>query len=152
MCLHCWALDGLIVVLVGFPRVIHGITRLFDPVHIDDQVLVPKYSPNGRLVACWFDDDSQIYSFNFGLRIWDVADLTTKYQIHWIYVARHDDEPLFQVPVKNKKCLYASPFKVVIEGSVVERTREKGEVGRKSVGVRNQGTSCPELKCFKVFK
>ena len=28
MCLHCWALDGLTVVLVGFLRVIHGFTRL----------------------------------------------------------------------------------------------------------------------------
>jgi len=86
-------------------------TVQFDPVHIDDQVLVPKYSPDGKLLACWFDDDSQIHSFNFGLRIWDAADLTAKYQKHWIYTyaARHegwtgkDDELLFQVPVKNKK-------------------------------------------------
>jgi len=30
-----------------------------------------------------------------------------------------DDEPLFRVPVKNKKHLHAPPFKVVIEGSQI---------------------------------
>ena len=60
--------------------------------YFDDQVLVPKYSPDSKLLACWFDDDSQIHSFNFGLRIWDAADLTAKYQKHWIYTyaARHE--------------------------------------------------------------
>jgi len=33
------------------------------------------------------------------------------------WVTSEDNEPLFQVPVKNKKHLYAPPFKVVIEGS-----------------------------------
>ena len=32
-------------------------TVQFDPVH---QVLVPKYSPDGKLLVCWFDDDPQI--------------------------------------------------------------------------------------------
>jgi len=53
------------------------------------------------------------------------------------WVTSEDDEPLFRVSVKNKKHLYAPPFKVVIEGSIVETTREKGERGRKSVGIRN---------------
>jgi len=53
------------------------------------------------------------------------------------WVTSEDDEPLFRVSVKNKKYLYAPPFKVVIEGSIVETTREKGERGRKSVGIRN---------------
>ena len=35
---------------------------------------------------------------------------------------------------------------------MVESTREKGEGGRKSVGVRNQGASCPQTKCFIVFR
>jgi len=35
-------------------------TVQFDPVRIDDQVLVPKYSPDGKLLVCWFDDDPQI--------------------------------------------------------------------------------------------
>jgi len=63
------------------------------------------------------------------------------YQIHWIYTyaARHegwmvtseDDEPLFRVSVKNKKYLYAPPFKVVIEGSIVRQLEKK----EKEVGI-----------------
>ena len=84
MCLNCWALDDL-TVLVGFNPTCYSWnheTVQFDPVHIDDQVLIPKLSPDGKLLACWFDDDSQIHSFNFGLRIWDVADVPNTLDIH----------------------------------------------------------------------
>jgi len=85
MCLHCWAPDGFTIVLNLTCYSSNHETVQFDPV---DQVLVPKYSPNGKLLVCSFDDDSQIHSFNFGLRIWDVADLMAKYQIH--IAARHE--------------------------------------------------------------
>ena len=81
MRLHCWAPGGFTIVLNLTCYSWNHETVQFDPV---DQVLVPKYSPNGKLLVCSFDDDSQIHSFN-GLRIWDVADLMAKYQIHWIY-------------------------------------------------------------------
>ena len=44
-------------------------TAHFDPVHFDDQVHIPwdsypAYSPDGKLFACWSDEDSHV-------RVWD---------------------------------------------------------------------------------
>ena len=71
------------------------------------------------------------YEYTFGLRIWDIADLTAKHQqsTHRYelmfqgmtdgWVMGQDNEPLFWVPVERRKHLYVPPFKVVIEGSEI---------------------------------
>jgi len=62
--------DGLTVVIVPFsssPTCYswNHATAQFDPVHFDDQVHIPwdsypAYSPNGKLFACWSDEDSHV--------------------------------------------------------------------------------------------
>ena len=69
------------------------------------------------------------YSSDFGLRIWDIKDLTME---HWRstrgyelisqdmmdgWVMGQDNELLFWVPVEHRRHLCAPPFRVVIEGS-----------------------------------
>jgi len=69
------------------------------------------------------------YSPYFGLRIWDIADLSAE---HWHsthgyelmpqamvdgWVMGQDDKPLFWVPVEHRERLHMPPFKMVIEGS-----------------------------------
>ena len=59
--------DGLTVVMFLAPPVSwNHDTAQFDPAHFDDQVYIhwPKYSPDGRLFACWSPQDSHV-------RIWD---------------------------------------------------------------------------------
>jgi len=62
-------------------------TAQFDPVHFDDQVhipwsSVPAYSPDGKLFACWSDEDSHV-------RVWDTQtrQLVSKFptsEVYWI--------------------------------------------------------------------
>jgi len=71
------------------------------------------------------------YSFNFGLRIWDIAALTAEYRkstdgyTHMLqgtrdgWVITQDNKPLFWVPVEHRKHLYVPLFKVVVEGSQI---------------------------------
>jgi len=73
----------------------------------------------------------QYYFFNFGLRVWDVEDLTAEYQkstygyTHMLqgtrdgWVITQDNKPLFWVPVEHRKHLYVPLFKVVVEGSQI---------------------------------
>jgi len=44
-----------LTVLVGFNPTCYSWN--YETVHIDDQVLVLKYSPDGKLLAYWFDDE-----------------------------------------------------------------------------------------------
>jgi len=74
------------------------------------------------------------YSFNFGLRIWDV-ELSTGNPLMDIlicckawgggWVMSQDDEPLFRVPLERKH-LYVPPFKVVIEESQISTIEIQG--------------------------
>ena len=51
-------------------------TAQFDPVHFDDgaHITSPEYSPGGKLLACWSDNDSHV-------RVWDTRtrQLTSKF-------------------------------------------------------------------------
>jgi len=72
-----------------------------------------------------------LFSPDFGLRIWDIADLMDEHRhsAHGYelmmqgmtdgWVMDQDDEPLFWVPVEHRKYLYVPPFRVVIEGSQI---------------------------------
>ena len=60
-------------------------TAQFDPVHFDDQVHIPwdsypVYSPDGKLFACWSDEDSHI-------RVWDTRtrQLVSKFPTSEVY-------------------------------------------------------------------
>jgi len=60
-------------------------TAQFDPVHFDDQVhipwsSVPAYSPDGKLFACWSDEDSHV-------RVWDTRtrQLVSKFPTSEVY-------------------------------------------------------------------
>jgi len=60
-------------------------TAQFDPVHFDDQVHIPwdsypAYSPDGKLFACWSDEDSHI-------RVWDTRtrQLVSKFPMSEVY-------------------------------------------------------------------
>jgi len=78
---------------------------------------------DGTALAYYFPD--------FGLRIWDIADLMDEHQhsAHGYelmmkgvtngWVMGQDDEPLFWVPAEHREHLYVPPFKVVIEGSQI---------------------------------
>ena len=69
------------------------------------------------------------YDLDSGVIFWEIADLIAKHQhsTHGYelmmegmmdgWVMGQDDEPLFWVPVENRKHLYVPPFRVVIEGS-----------------------------------
>jgi len=62
-------------------------TAQFDPVHFDEQVHIPwdstpAYSPDGKLFACWSDEDSHV-------RVWDTQtrQLVSKFstsEVFWI--------------------------------------------------------------------
>jgi len=85
------------------------------------------------------------YSYDSGLRIWDMVDLTTE---HWHSTHRYelmsqamvdgwvmgqDNEPLFWVPVDHREHLYMPPFRVVIEGSQISTILDlsNSRLGRK---------------------
>ena len=89
--------------------------------HLCAQILGPAYHmafiQDTTKLACYFPD--------FGLRIWDIADLTDK---HWHsahgyelmlqgmtdgWVMGRDDEPLFWVPVEHRDNLWVPPPKAV---------------------------------------
>ena len=60
-------------------------TAQFDPVHFDDQVHIPwdsypAYSPDGKLFACWSDEDSHV-------RVWDTRtrQLVSKFSTSEVY-------------------------------------------------------------------
>jgi len=119
-----------------------------------------EHSPSDRLIALWFEDENTVhllnvytghlhakilgrgsanmvfiqdgtklaqYSSNFGLRIWDIADLTDE---HWNsahgyepmpcemtdgWVVGRDNERLFWVPVEHRKSLCVPSPEVVPE-------------------------------------
>jgi len=85
------------------------------------------------------------YSYDSGLRIWDMVDLTTE---HWHSTHRYelmsqamvdgwvmgqDNEPLFWVPVEHREHLCMPPFKMVIEGSEISTMLDlsNSRLGRK---------------------
>jgi len=133
----------------------------FPTSRVDEMSLSPtliEHSPSDRLIALWFEDENTIhllnvytghlyakilgprrgdmvfiqdgtklahYSSDFGLRIWDIADLADE---HWNsthgyelmtcdmtdgWVVGRDDEPLFWVPVEHRENLYMPPPRVV---------------------------------------
>jgi len=84
--------DGLTVVIVPFSSSSsttcyswnHAAAQ-FDPVHFDDQVHIPwdskpAYSPDGKLFACWSDEDSHV-------RVWDTQtrQLVSKFPTSEVY-------------------------------------------------------------------
>ena len=214
--------DGLTVVIVSVDYSTscyswNHDTAQFDPVNFDDQVHIrddpfPEYSPDGKLFACWSDEDSHVrvwdtrtgqlisrfptsrvekialspalvvrslgerlialklrhesvirlfdvytghlhaqiwgsaathmafirggtalayYSRNFGLRIWEITNPTVEHRNYTHgyelmlqgmmdgWMMGQDDEPLFWVPVENRKDLYVPSSRVVIEGSQI---------------------------------
>ena len=131
----------------------------FPTSQVDAMSLSPtlnEHSPSDRLIALCFEDENTIhllnvytghlyakilgrgsadmvfiqdgtklaqYSSDFGLRIWDIADLTDE---HWNsgyelmtcdmtdgWVVGLDNEPLFWVPVEHRESLCVPPPKVV---------------------------------------
>ena len=84
------ASDGLTVVIVDLSSSDtcfswNHDTAQFDPVHFDDQVHIPwdsgsAYSPNGKLFACWSDEDSHV-------RVWDTrtCQFVSKFSTSEVY-------------------------------------------------------------------
>jgi len=81
--------DGLTVVIVSPSSVTcyswNHDTAQFDPVHFDDQLHIcknasPEYSPDGKLFACWSDEDSHV-------RVWDTRtrQLVSKFPTSDVY-------------------------------------------------------------------
>jgi len=105
--------------------------RLFDHTgHLHAQIL-----GQAEVYMAFIRDGTALAYFSprFGLRIWDIADLTAD---HWHsthgyelmpqamvdgWVMGQDDEPLFWVPVERRRHLCMPPFKMVIEGSQISR-------------------------------
>jgi len=85
------------------------------------------------------------YSPEFGLRIWDIADLAAEHRhsTHGYelmpqamvdgWVMGQDDEPLFWVPVEHREHLRMPPFRVVVEGSQISTMPDfsRSRLGRK---------------------
>jgi len=83
--------DGLTVVIKHFSSSAtcyswNHDTAQFDPVHFDNQVhipwdSVPAYSPDGKLFACWSDEDSHV-------RVWDTQtrQLVSKFPTPEVYL------------------------------------------------------------------
>ena len=86
--------DGLTVVIVPYSSSSSATcyswnheTAQFDPIDFDDQLHIPwdshpAYSPDGKLFACWSDEDSHV-------RVWDTRtrQLVSKFptsEVHWI--------------------------------------------------------------------
>jgi len=135
---------------------------------VDAMALSPtliEHSPNDRLIALVFEDENTIhlfnvytvhlyakilsrgsadmvflrggtklahYSFDFGLRTWDIADLTDehwgsthgyKLMLHDGWVVGRDNERLFWVPVEHRKSLC-----VLLPGVVLGIPRKKETV------------------------
>jgi len=84
--------DGLTIVIVPFSSSSYATcyswnhdNAQFDPVHFDDQVHIPwdsypVYSPDGKLFACWSDEDSHV-------RVWDTRtrQLVSKFPTSEVY-------------------------------------------------------------------
>jgi len=84
--------DGLTIVIVPFSSSSSATTyswnhdaAQFDPVHFDDQVHIPwdsypAYSPDGKLLAYWSDEDSHV-------RVWDTRtrQLVSKFPTSEVY-------------------------------------------------------------------
>ena len=81
--------DGLTVVIVSSSSSTcyswNHDTAEFDPVHFDDQLHIcwntsPVYSPDGKLFACWSDEDSHV-------RVWDTPthQLVSKFPTFGVY-------------------------------------------------------------------
>jgi len=84
--------DGLTVVIVPYSSSSSATcyswnhdTAQFDPVHFDNQVHIPwvfypAYSPDGKLFACWSDEDSHV-------RVWDTRtrQLVSKFSTSEVY-------------------------------------------------------------------
>jgi len=93
------------------------------------------------------------YSYDFGLRMWDIADLTTEHRhsTHGYeltpqamvdgWVMGQDDQPLFWVPVEHRERLCVPPFRVVIEGSQISTMLDlsNSRFGRKWTECINKG-------------
>jgi len=116
----------LIALSSRYERVI----RLFDAYtgHLHAQILGETYATtafirDGTALANYYND-----YLNSGVRTWEIADLTVE---HWHsthgyelmlqgirdgWMMGQDDEPLFWVPVENRRGLYVPQFKVLIEG------------------------------------
>ena len=85
-----------------------------NPVHIH----APEYSPDGRLFACWSDDDSHV-------RVWDTrtGQLVSKFQTSWVYAMALSPTLIEHSPVVRLKELNAD--KEVCE-EVAQRTETDG--------------------------
>ena len=80
--------DGLTFIVVSYPTTSYSWnhdTAQFDPVHFDDQEHIrwnssPKYSPDGKLFACWSPNDSHV-------RVWDTRTgrIVSKFLTSWTY-------------------------------------------------------------------
>ena len=84
--------DSLTVVIMPYPDSSSATcyswnhdTAQFDPVHFDDQVhipwdSIPAYSPDGKLFACWSDEDSHV-------RVWDTRthQIVSKFPTSEVY-------------------------------------------------------------------
>jgi len=102
-----------------------------DTIHLLDVYtshLYAKILGRGSLHMVFIRDGTKLaqYSRNFGLRIWDIADLMNE---HWHsthgykpilqgirdgWVVGRDNEPLFWVPVEHRKSLCVPPPRVVL--------------------------------------
>ena len=80
--------DGLTVVIASLSSMCYSWNHdsaQFDPVHFDDQLHIcrnvsPEYSPDGKLFACWSDEDSHV-------RVWDTrtCQLISKFPTSDVY-------------------------------------------------------------------
>jgi len=124
------SLDKTLIAL-SFRR--ERVLRLFDAYtgHLHAHILGETYKTtalirDGTALANYYD-----YYHNSGVRIWEIADLTVEHRhsthgyelmlqgIRDGWMMGQGDEPLFWVPVENRKYLYMPPPRVVIEGSYI---------------------------------
>ena len=120
---------GKRLIALSFRR--ERVIRLFDGYtgHLHAQILGETYATtafirDGTALANYYD-----CYHNSGVRIWEIADLTVEHQhsTHGYelmlqgtrdgWMMGQDNEPLFWVPVENRKHLYMPSPRAVIEGS-----------------------------------
>jgi len=130
--------DRLIALWLRYENTIHLLNVYTG--HLYAKILGP-----GRADMVFIQDGTKLaqYSRDFGLRIWDIADLTDE---HWNsthgyelmpcemtdgWVVGRDNEPLFWVPVEHRESLCVQSSRVIPRKKTMRVDLSKSRLGRK---------------------